>query len=76
MQSEANQNKNGSWSGLYGLFMNGGKDKNHVLNCLNRVLKMQFNNDFKFSNERIKLDKYLPDYDIKEITKDVFDAKS
>ncbi len=28
------------------------------------------------ANERIKLDKFLPAYDIKEITKDVFDAKS
>ncbi len=56
--------------------MNGGKDKNRVLNCLKRDLKMQFKNDVKISNERIKLDKFLPNYDIKEIAKDVFDAKS
>ncbi len=70
MKSEANQNENGSWIGLYGFFMNGGKDKNHVLNRLNRYLKMQFKNYVKFSNEHIKLDKFLPNYDIKEIAKD------
>ncbi len=76
MQSEANQNENGSWSGLYGFFLKGGKDKNHVLNRLKRDLKMQFKTDVKLSNDHYKLDKFLPDYDIKEIVKDFFEAKS
>lgn len=75
MEGDSTQRDDGSWGGLYGYFMKG-KDKATVINRLKNDIKNQFKKDIDFRNERITLDKYLTDYDIKEIAKDIFNAKS
>lgn len=75
MEGESTQRDDGNWSGLYGYFMKG-KDKATVLQRLSNDIKNQFKRNIDFRDERITLDKYFTDYDIKEIAKDIFKANS
>lgn len=75
MQGDSTQRDDGSWGGLYGFFMKG-RDKATVINRLKNDIKNQFKKEIDFRKEHITLDKYLTDYDIKEIAKDIFHAKS
>ena len=75
MEGGSIQRNDGTWNGLYGFFTKG-RDKSTVISRLKNDIKNQFKNEVQFCKERFKFDKYFTDYDIKEIAKNIFNAKS
>jgi len=75
-QTTSGVNDKGNPAGLFGwlLHYKHGNDHEEFQKRISKNLKTQFKNDIQFKQQQINLDKYLADYDIKEIARNYFNA--